>query len=370
MIKKILSFFFIILFFQGFSQGFQLSESAKVSILTIGTAEQSYALYGHTAIRFRDVQNQIDLVYNYGSFDFDTEYFMLKFVKGDLQYFVTCSSYTDFEYSYKYENRSIFEQDLKITQEQKQNLFTEINNSLYSDERFYTYKFIDRNCTTMIIDKVNNILGEEAIKFQNPVEKSYRSILFPYANHHFYQQLGINIIFGTKVDQKGTKLFLPLDLMHELKTTTVNDKPLVGETQTLYEARAESKPVSYIDSIYSLIFFLLIIIVANNRRITLTYFTILGLLGIFFCGVGFYSFHKEVLWNYNALLFNPFYLVYVYFFTKKNNIKLLRTKWLLWLMLLIYLIMMLNKVHLVSVLPIIITNIVLLFRLKWDNQLK
>lgn len=368
MIKKLLSFFLFILFFQGFSQGFQLSENAKVSILTIGTAEQSYALYGHTAIRFNDIQNHVDIVYNYGSFDFNTEYFMLKFVKGDLQYFVTSSSYIDFEYNYQYENRSIYEQELNLTQAQKQNLFNEINSSLYSDERFYTYKFIDRNCTTMIIDKVNNILEEEVIKFQSPVQESYRSILFPYANNHFYQQLGINIIFGTKVDQKGKKLFLPLDLMQQLKATAVNGKPLVNQTQTLFEARAESKPISYLDSIYSLILFLLIIIVVNNRRLTLTYFTILGLLGIFFCGIGLYSFHEEVLWNYNALLFNPFYLVYVYFFLKKNKTKLLRTKWFLLLMLLIYIIIMLNKVHLVSVLPIIITNLVLLFRLKLNNQ--
>jgi len=368
MIKKILSLFFLLAFFQGLSQSIQLSENTKVSILTIGTAEQSYALYGHTAIRFKDISNQMDVVFNYGSFDFDTEYFMLKFVKGDLQYFVSSSSYADFEYNYRYENRSIYEQDLNLTQVQKQELFTHINSSLYSDERFYTYKFIDRNCTTMIIDKVNEILPEKAIQFQRPVEESYRSILFPYANDHFYQQFGINIIFGSKVDQKGTKLFLPLDLMHELKATTVQGKPLISETKTVFEASAKSKPVSYIDSIYSLIFFLLVLILINNSRLNLVYFSILGLLGVFFCGVGLYSFHEELLWNYNALLFNPFYLVYVFFYAKKNTTKFLRLKWFLLLMLGIYLIVMLNKVHLVSVLPLMLTNLILLFRTKLKSN--
>jgi hypothetical protein len=43
-------------------------------------------LFGHTAVRI-DTEHFIDLVYNYGAFDFNTPNFVAKFIKGDLQYF-------------------------------------------------------------------------------------------------------------------------------------------------------------------------------------------------------------------------------------------------------------------------------------------
>lgn len=364
MTRKILTLFFFILFLSGYSQNVQLSDNAKVSIITIGIASPSYALYGHTGIRFKDNASNLDIVFNYGAFDFDTPNFMLRFVKGDLQYFVTSNTYAEFEYTYRYENRSIYEQELDLPIDKTRALFANINNSLNSDERFYTYKFIDKNCTTMVIDKVNEVLGSKVIDFEKPQEQTYRSVLFPYTNNQFFQQLGINIIFGTKVDEKATKLFLPLDLMEELKTIQYNGKPLVKETTTVFEAQKEKAPFNFFDSIYILIVMLGIIVLVNNRKLTFAYFMVLGLLGMFFSGIGLYSWHEEVLWNYNVLLFNPFYLLLIYFFTKKNVAKFKRVKWFVILLLLTYTIVVSYKVYMLAVLPIIITNFILLLRLR------
>lgn len=364
MIQKILTLFFFTFFLAGHSQNVQLSDNAKVSIITIGTASPSYALYGHTGIRFKDSSTNLDIVFNYGAFDFETPNFMLRFVKGDLQYFVTSNTYAEFEYAYRYENRSIYEQELNLPIDKIRTLFATINNSLTSDERFYTYKFIDKNCTTMVIDKINEALGDKVVDFQKPQKKTYRTVLFPYANEQFLQQLGINVIFGTKVDEDATKLFLPLDLMHELKAVKYNGKPLVKETITVFEAQKEKVPFNFFDSIYLLIVILGSIVLLNNRKLTFAYFLVLGLLGLFFSGIGLYSWHEEVLWNYNVLLFNPFYLLLIYFFTKKNVVKFKRVKWLIILMLFIYVIVVSYKVYLISVLPIIITNFILLLRIR------
>ena len=69
-----------------FSQTTPLSKEAKISVLTCGTSNEIYALFGHTAIRVNDPVNGMDVVYNYGAFDFGTSNFALKFVKGNLQY--------------------------------------------------------------------------------------------------------------------------------------------------------------------------------------------------------------------------------------------------------------------------------------------
>jgi len=352
---------------KGFSQSAILSDSSKVSILTIGTANESHTLYGHTAIRIFDAQRGLDNIYNFGYFDFDTPYFLAKFVKGDLQYFVATDAYPGFEYNYRQENRSIYEQVLNLTTIQKQKLLDELNKTLYSDERFYTYKFIDKNCTTMVIDKVNDVLGSKVITTKKPVTITYREILNPYLENSFFQKLGINIIFGPKTDKKAEVLFLPLELMNVLKTTTYEGKPLISETKTIFEAKPE-KAFSFWNNIYFFSALILLVVVLKNNKVYAFYFAILGLLGVFLSLVGFYSLHEEVRWNYNVLLFNPTLLVLLYFYKKKNR------KWISNLSLFnlaciaIYLVIIINKAQLLLFMALLITSTIGLARFARKNR--
>ena len=208
-----------------------LSKNTEVSILTCGTGSEIYSLFGHTAIRIKDTENQIDEVYNYGTFDFSTPNFYLKFVKGDLQYLETSCTFEEFFQEYLYEKRSVEEQVLNISTKQKQALFDYLNASLQSEERFYTYKFIDKNCTTMVINVINKILGKEIIVKTSHSEKTYREILFPYFDGHFFEQLGTSIIFGTKVDSKGERLFLPSELQESIERYLIITDRFVKKTE-------------------------------------------------------------------------------------------------------------------------------------------
>ncbi|PZR20098.1 MAG: hypothetical protein DI539_11760, partial [Flavobacterium psychrophilum] len=82
-----------------------LSDKAGITLLTCGPGKELYSVFGHTAIRVYDPATRFDVVYNFGTFDFDTPNFYPKFVKGDLQYFASASSYEDFVYTYQYYNR-------------------------------------------------------------------------------------------------------------------------------------------------------------------------------------------------------------------------------------------------------------------------
>lgn len=335
--------------FIGFSQ-MTLSTNAKVSIITCGTASATHAMYGHTGIRITDYTQDIDLVYNYGAFDFSTPNFALKFIKGDLQYFVTCNNFSDFEYNYRLEERTIYENELKLNQVQKQELFNVLNQSLTSDDKFYTYKFIDRNCTTMVVDKINSIIGNEVLK-QTSTNLSYRGILFPYMSD-FYQKLGIQIMFGAKVDQPATRLFLPF----ELKKSLENNPTISYPTKIIFQSKINNTNKSLLNSIYPLILILTLIIFSKNSKIQNGYIFLTGILGVFLSLVGFYSLHEEVLKNYNILLFNPLLLIYIWFLTKKRRKYVITIGQLYLASILLYILISLNKVHLTTLLPIIITN--------------
>ncbi len=350
-----------------FSQNIILSNQAQVSVLTCGTGNESYSLFGHTAVRVSDPENFIDVVYNYGAFDFGTPNFVLKFIKGDLHYFAIAHSYTDFINDYIYEKRSVYQQELQIPKELKQKLFENLNASLQLEKRNYTYKFIDKNCTSMVVDVINKSLNTKAIVKSSDTDITYRTILYPYFDNHFYEKLGTSIIFGKKVDNLGTQIFLPFELQKSLKTASFQNHLLAKENKTIIEFEKEVSH-SWWNNFYSYLIILGLVIVINKKGIDIFYLGLLAILGILFVFVGFYSLHKELEYNYNILLFNPTLLVLVYFYFTKND------KWIYNLALVnlsclaIYLTVLINKAHLLIVLPILITSLIVLVKLVLANK--
>ncbi|MNF75952.1 hypothetical protein D3C84_580460 [compost metagenome] len=371
LVKKL--FFFIILFstiqysFGQDIQNLQLSKNARISVITCGTGNESYSLFGHTAVRVNDPENYIDVVYNYGAFDFGTPNFVLKFTKGDLQYFAVAHSYADFINDYTYERRSVYEQELQIPDTLKQKLFDNLNKALQLENRYYTYKFIDKNCTSMVVDVINKTLDTIAIVKNTDTEITYRTILYPYFDNHFYEKLGTSIIFGTKVDDLGTQLFLPFELQKSLKNVYFQNHPLVKENKTIIEFEKEV-PSSWWNNWYTYLLFLGAIILINKRSIDLFYLGVLSALGLFFMCAGFYSFHKELAYNYNILLFNPTLLALLYFHFTKNKKGMYNLALFNLLSLFVYLIILINKAHLLLVLPMIVTSGVVLVKIVMKNR--
>ena len=332
-----------------------LSKNATVSLLTCGTGNEVYALFGHTAIRITDEATNLDIVYNYGAFDFATPNFVGKFAKGDLQYFATSESFSDFVMQYQYEQRSIVEQQLNMSDAQKQYLFDELNKVLTSTEGTYTYKFIDKNCTNMAVDLLNKTLGSNAIIKRDNLDFTYRETLFPFFDGHFFEKLGTSIIFGSKVDQQATLLFLPIELLQSLATTKVNGAPLAEKAQLILGEPNQKQQFSWWNNWVFYIVVLLAVLVLNKKVITLTFLSIIGFIGLFFVVAGFWSLHGELAYNYNALLLNPLLLIFVVLSLKNKKAALQKLTYILGACFVIYFIMLLNKIHFWIVMPLFVT---------------
>lgn len=345
------------------AQQVPLSDKATVSLLTCGTGEELYATFGHTAIRVYDPLRGIDTVYNFGTFDFSTPNFYLKFVKGNLQYYVSVAFYRDFIYEYQYYQRTVYEQELNLSKSQKQGIANELNTIISSDRRFYTYKFIDRNCTTMVADIITaNIDG--AISMETADKgMTNREILYNCLDGHFYERLGINLLFGYKTDKIADKLFLPNELMEGVSNTVINNKPLAKTAKTVYKGRDEKVPFSFWNSIYSFILvILLLLFLTKYKTVRITYLLLSGLIGVFFCTIGLFSHHIELTQNYNALLINPILLILGLLGFGKNKKILSLFTYLYFISLIVYIVFMLNKPHLIIILPLLILNIVVVLR--------
>lgn len=330
-----------------------LSPEAGISLLTCGPGNELYSVYGHTAIRVSDPATRFDVVYNFGTFDFDTPNFYPKFVKGDLQYFASAGSYEDFVYTYQYYNRDVFEQPLNITQNQKQAIADELADILATDKRFYTYKFIHRNCTTMVADILNKHLSEKISLKNEDSGMTYREILHKKVRDHFFEDLGINLAFGAPTDKISDKLFLPHELMEGVGNTSTPQGPLAKSTLTVYKATAEPQSFSFNNFYVFAVVCLLLIALTGKKLFQRSFLAISGLLGIFFCALGFYSSHTELMYNYNALLFNPLFLLLLFFIFSHKTKAIIIASYACLACLGIYILLLLNKPHLILVLPLI-----------------
>ena len=81
---------FIFIFFvsiqHNFSQKLVLSDQSEISIITAGPGDVLYEAFGNSAIRVKDPTLNLDIIFNYGLFDFNQPNFYVNFVKGRLLY--------------------------------------------------------------------------------------------------------------------------------------------------------------------------------------------------------------------------------------------------------------------------------------------
>ena len=73
-----------------------LMNNTQISLLTCDPGSEIYSLFGHSAVRVKNEVKDFDVVFNYGTFDFQTPNFTLKFMRGKLPYRLAVASYGSF----------------------------------------------------------------------------------------------------------------------------------------------------------------------------------------------------------------------------------------------------------------------------------
>ena len=351
----------------GFSQAPSLSDKAKVSLITCGSGEELYSVFGHTAIRIQDSEKQIDEVYNYGTFDFNTSFFYLKFMYGNLEYYLSSSSYQDFIYHYQISNRSVFEQELKISKNDKQKIFNKLHREINSADKNYTYKFIENNCTTKVADLLKGSISNNNIKdsYSNTDELSYRGIINSYLDSKYFEKLGINILFGRKTDQLCDQIFLPTDLMRSIAVAKANGADLSAGTENVFSQSNEEQGFVWWNNVFIILGLFALIILLKNQKVDLIFINIIGYLGVFMLLFSLISQHDEVSLNTNILLFNPLLLALAIAFKRnqENNYKTIT--WLLLACSIIFIFITMSSSGFYTIVPFVLPIGLIVYRLPY-----
>lgn len=201
----------------GYSQdGILLTEASRVSLVTCAPGQELYEAFGHTAIRISDPMLGFDAVYNYGTFNFDQPNFYGNFVMGRSLYMLDVNRYSNFVRAYEYYNRSVREQFLNMTLEERQALFDKLTWNAKKENREYLYDYFFDNCSTrprdIIMEAMGGKLGFDTAFLGNE-RLSIRQLTDLYiVREQPWGDLGIDLCLGAVIDQPATAMqymFLP-----------------------------------------------------------------------------------------------------------------------------------------------------------------
>lgn len=223
-----------------FSQVPQLRDNSKISLLTCAAGDELYSAFGHSAFRVQDPALGIDVVYNYGTFDFNQPNFYLNFTKGKMIYSLSRRSFEAFLYEYELEKRWVKEQILDLDLQQRNQLLAFFEENYLPENRDYLYDPLLNNCSSITGDILKNHFGDAIVFDDSHLGKRYtfRQLVRQFLDVNTWSMFGIDLAFGSPVDRKATvqeHMFLPYYAMEQFRNTTLNGKPLVKRERTVLD---------------------------------------------------------------------------------------------------------------------------------------
>lgn len=304
-------------------------------------------------------------IYGWGTFDFTTDNFYLKFLRGTLPYTLSITDMYAMLYQYQIERRTITEQALNLSPTQRQRLLDILNENYRPENRTYQYKFYYDNCATRPRDKIAEVCGDSLTvpTRSRMTGKSYRDWMNDYLGQQPWAQLGMNLALGTPADVETNgwqAMYLPDQVHDQLARATIRLAdgrvvPLVASDGVVYQSPLAVKKEVPLILDPNVIFAVLgvVVVVFTIRRyqrgrvdrwLDRLLFGTAGFLGWFLFLLWVATDHGVTAWNPTLLWLMPLHLPLIYWATGPNATARRRTLYFGLTAVLILLGMILSKV--------------------------
>lgn len=325
----VLCIFFIALSTTRLSAKENVEDSIQISLLTCDPGEDIYTLFGHTAIRYQNLSQNLDIVFNYGLFSFKTPNFIWRFALGETDYQLGAYDFSRFAAEYEDEGRRVYQQTLSLTKEEKENLIRLLEKNYLPENRIYRYNFFYDNCATRPRDKI-----EESIQgiIHYPIcpkdySISFRDVIHESTLNQAWARFGIDFCLGSEADRLITRrelMFAPIYLMTFYKKALVFEKggyrPLICQSKEIISGNQvhEAAHNNYPSPLQSALLLFMVVCgltiygLKKNKTwwvIDLFLFGLTGLAGCILAFLALCSQHPAVNQNYLLLVFHPFQLL-------------------------------------------------------------
>lgn len=296
-----------------------LSKFSKISIITSGPGEELYEKFGHTAIRIKDPVLQLDLLYNYGIFDFDDPNFYVNFTKGFMKYKLARYPFYLSLKSAQQDERWVKEQILNLTQQQKNEFFQFLETNALPENASYFYDPYFDNCATRPRDIIQKVTGDNLVFKDDFVTKdlSLRQLMNKEIHPNTWGSLGINIALGNRLDKIASPLeylYLPDYVFKALNSSKIikggKEENLVQKTIILLDFKEKQPKNNTLSPFLAILLFSLFGLFITHKDFQNTkrtkwldfilFFTT-GILGLLIVFLWFFTNHSTAPNNFNFL---------------------------------------------------------------------
>ncbi|WP_411031489.1 DUF4105 domain-containing protein [Spongiimicrobium sp. 3-5] len=376
LIKKVIFLFALGIVLSGFSQQAPLlSSKAQISVITCGPGKDLYSTFGHSAFRVQDSAQGIDVVYNYGTFDFNTPNFYLKFARGKLLYKLSRQRMDRFLFTYEMENRWVKEQLLDLNALQKNQLLSFLENNYLPENRAYKYDFFYDNCSTKMQDVLDEVFkGQLTLNTDHLKERyTFRELIHQHLITNSWSSFGIDLALGSVIDKEATAkehMFLPNYVLRQLNYTSLDQKPLVQRERTILDKKPlKNDPYFLTGPLFWLLLLMLFVIVityidfkneTRSRWLDFFLFFSTGLIGLLIFFLWFLTDHTATAGNFNILWAFPLNLIMVFYLFRDKPLPPWIPKYLLAALGLLFLLIILWLVKVQIFSPILIPILIML----------
>lgn len=224
----------------------------RVYLMTMGPGAEIWERFGHNAIWIDDPSVQPDTAYNYGLFDLRQENFLLRFIRGQMWYWMAGFPAEPYARTYLRDNRSVWLQELNLSPRARLELREYLRWNDRPENRFYHYDYYQDNCSTRVRDAIDRVIGGaiEAQTASLPTGTTYRFHTQRLTANDPLIFTGLLLALGQRVDRPISaweEMFLPLALRAHVRRVTVTGPdgarvPLVASERTLFESTAQPPP--------------------------------------------------------------------------------------------------------------------------------
>jgi len=308
----------------------EITDSLHVYLLTCSPHPEVYSLYGHTAIRvYNPCIDNFDYAINYGIFDFNKPFFVLRFVFGLTDYEMGICETEFFEREYRHYGSSVTQQEINLTQEEKRAFYNAFTKNYEPENRVYRYNYFYDNCTTRARDIiVNSISGKVVYQTTPPTGgTTFRKMIHEMNGAYPWARLGNDLLLGIGADRELSQeniQFLPHSMMAAAKSAYIIDKhgnkrPFINNESEMIPAGLQIDQSGFpLSPVQCAVILLALVIIASlyewKRSKYLWQVDAILMLGQALCGIVLtamiFSQHPTVSLNTQILLFNVLPIIF------------------------------------------------------------
>lgn len=218
----------------------------EIYVMTMGQGDLLWERFGHNALGIRDRRAGTDIVYNWGTFSFEQEDFLPRFLRGEMLYWMAPNDAAGTLVAYQSWNRSVTVQRLNLTPAQRDSVRRFVEWNQQDANKFYRYDYYLDNCSTRVRDALDAVLGGAIRRATDSIQTptTYRDHSLRLMDGMLWSRTGIDLGLGAPTDRPITAweaMFIPMEMQRALRSIRVPDStgalvPLVTSEDVLFEA--------------------------------------------------------------------------------------------------------------------------------------